>query len=73
MSKDINEKEVQKRHLALVYIMIAVSQNCKAAFGQLRYPTEVWAKLKTMFQAVSEATVDESLMTLQNIRLDKGQ
>lgn len=68
MSENINKKEVQMWDLALAYIMIELSQNCKAAVRQMRCPAEVLAKLEKIFRVVSEATVDANLTTLQNVR-----
>lgn len=65
--------ETQIHDLALAYILTSISHNGKVAVHQMRYLAEVWIKLKTMFQAVSEAAVDSKLLALLNIFLGKGE
>lgn len=73
MVEEIRGKEVQKRDLALADIVIAASQNCKAAVRKIRCLPEVWTEGHKMFRAVSEAAVDAKLTTVQNIFLDKSE
>lgn len=63
----MKENETKTHDLALVYIMIAVSQNVKAPVRQLRCLAQIWARLKTIFQAVPEAVVNAKWTTLQNV------
>lgn len=58
MSEEINEKEVKECNFALVYIVMAVSQNCTAPVQKISFPAEVRTKLNTMFQAVFKAVLD---------------
>lgn len=70
---DEGENSEQKRDLALAYILTSVSNLCKPAIRKARCPTEAWNKLRTMFQAVSEASIDAKLTKLQNIQMKKGE
>lgn len=56
-----------KCDLELAYMIKTIGQNCKAAVGKMRSPTNVWIKLKIMFQAMSETAVDAELSALRNI------
>lgn len=70
---DEGEYSEQKKDLALAYILTSVSNSCKPAVRKVRCPTEAWNKLRTMFQAVSEASIDAKLTKLQNIQMAKGE
>lgn len=67
-----SEADIQKRDLALAYIIASLDATCKASDRQLRCPDEAWRTLKEMFQAVSEASVDSKLFQLQAVTLCKG-
>lgn len=67
------ETMIQKRDLALAYIVTSIDPTCKAVVRKVRCPAKAWKLLRTMFQAVSEASIDAKLSALQSIRLDKGE
>lgn len=64
---------IQKRDLALAYIVTAIDQTCTAIVRKVRCPAKAWELLRTMFQAASEASIDAKLSALQSIRLDNGE
>lgn len=64
-----SEADVQKRNLALAYIVTSIDATCKASFWKLRCPAKAWRTLNEMFQAVSEAAVDSKLCQFQAMTL----
>lgn len=63
----------RKGDLALAHILMTINQSRKASVIALRSPNTIWNKLKKMYQAVSEASMDAMLTKLQSIKLGTSE
>lgn len=66
-------ENLQRRDLAVAYILTSIEPICKEIVPKVRCPTTAWSILKVSFQAVSKAAIDEKPLKLQTIRLQKRE
>lgn len=59
--------------MALAYFLISIHLTYKAAVRRERCPVKVCKVLNTMFQAISEASMDAWLSKLHIVELERGE
>lgn len=61
-TREMSESKVQKRDLALAYVVTSVDQSCKSFVRKVRCPRNAWETLCKTFYSMSEAAVDAKLI-----------
>lgn len=68
----MSKANIHKRDLALAFIVMFVDKTCQMVMQQIRRSAEAWRTLKDIFQAVSEAELNQKFCQFQATSLREG-